>query len=50
MNPEAKASHAALSPGQRSTADRQLYNYDSNKDKLLADLKMVVDDAELAVQ
>lgn len=50
MNTEAKASHDALGPSQRSTAGHQIYNYDSSKDKLLADLKMVVADAETLIK
>lgn len=50
MNTEVKASHHALAPGRRSAVDHQIDNYDSTKDKLLADLKMVVADAELLIQ
>jgi len=50
MNIEAKASHDALGPSQRSTADRRLYNYDSTKDKLLADLKVVVTDSRQLIK
>jgi len=50
MNIEAKASHDALGPSQRSTADRRLYNYDSTKDKLLADLKVVVTDSRQLIR
>ena len=46
MNTEAKATHDALGLSQRSTAGHQIYNYDSSKDKLLADLKMLLADAE----
>ena len=50
MNTEARASHDASGPVQRSTAEHQHYNYDSAKDQLLADLKTVVADAEQLIK
>jgi ElaB/YqjD/DUF883 family membrane-anchored ribosome-binding protein len=50
MNTEAKASHDALGLSQRSTADHHAFSYDRNKDKLLADLKTVVADAETLIK
>lgn len=50
MNTEAKAIHDAVGPSQRSAAEQQTYNYDSNKEKLLADLKVVVADAQQLIK
>jgi ElaB/YqjD/DUF883 family membrane-anchored ribosome-binding protein len=50
MNTGENASRDASGPGQRSTAGHQVCNYDGSKDKLLADLKMVVADAEKLIK
>jgi ElaB/YqjD/DUF883 family membrane-anchored ribosome-binding protein len=49
MNTEAKASHDALVPISRAAAN-PIHNFDSSKAKLMADLKMVVADAEQLIR
>ncbi len=46
MNTEAKTGNGY----QRHTADSQAHSYDSNKEKLLTDLKMVVADAQQLIR
>jgi ElaB/YqjD/DUF883 family membrane-anchored ribosome-binding protein len=50
MNIETKANNDALSAAQRITPVTQPYNADCSKDKLLADLKLVVSDAEAMIK
>ena len=52
MNTETKASRDELARvmGPQVSADRQPFSYDHSKDKLLADLKTVVADAETLIR
>lgn len=50
MHTETKAGHDASGPSRQSTAGHQTHDYDSSKDKLLADLKVVVADAETLIR
>lgn len=50
MNTETKAEHDALGTSRRRTAEHQTGSYDGSKEKLLADLKMVVTDAEQLIK
>jgi ElaB/YqjD/DUF883 family membrane-anchored ribosome-binding protein len=46
MSIEAKAGHDSMLPVARVTTGNPIHNFDSSKAKLVADLKMVVADAE----
>lgn len=52
MNTETRASRDELGQvtGAQVTADHQAFNYDRNKDKLLADLKTLMADAETLIK
>jgi ElaB/YqjD/DUF883 family membrane-anchored ribosome-binding protein len=50
MTTETMVSHEAVEPSPQSTAVRKTHSYDSNKDQLLADLRVVVADAEQVIK
>jgi ElaB/YqjD/DUF883 family membrane-anchored ribosome-binding protein len=50
MNTETKAGHDAISLSERGGAQRLSLSYDSNKDKLLADLKILAADTEQLIK
>jgi len=50
MSTEAKAIHDVSVAAARGTTEQQNYSYDSNKAKLMADLKTVVADAEKLIK